>query len=166
MTRLLVLILMFLACSCTTLRTIEKEKVTIRTDTIVRTDTIESKVIIPGEERVVYFDRIDTMWLTKYIPEIEMGTFTLDTMWVRSVHARAWFGIKNNRPFMGITQDPIELVIQSYIQRITILEQQLKEREKVTVRRYRFYENPWFWAWTGTIGLIAGLCCVSRKKGV
>lgn len=155
---------MFLACSCTTLREIEKEKVTVRTDTIVRTDTVENRVMIPGEERVRYLDRMDTVFLPKFTEDLRLGQFSLDTLWVRSSHASAWFGVKNNRPFLGITQHPIELITQSYIQRITILEQQLKERDKVMVKRYLFYENPWFWAFMVLAGGVVLLVVWSSKK--
>lgn len=163
--RCIVVFMMILVCSCTTLRSIEKERETITRDTLeVRTDTVERIVTIPGETKTVYLNRVDTMWLTKFIPEIRMGTFMLDTMWVRSTHASAWFGVRNNQPFVGITQHPIDLIVKSYRERITILEKQLKEREKEVVRRYRFYENPWFWAWAITVGIVAGLGYIGFKK--
>ncbi|MDR1756088.1 MAG: hypothetical protein LBR65_03885 [Culturomica sp.] len=163
---LLLLLTMFLASSCTTLRSTQTERVTIRADTIVRTDTIENRVIIPGEERVVYFDRIDTVFLPRFVREVQTGRFSIDTLFVRSTHATAWFGVRNNRPFMGITQEPIEVILQNYIQRITVLEQQLQEREKVVVKRYLFYENVWFWAFMALLSLVAGCVLWSFKKRV
>lgn len=155
-----------LACSCTTIRQIEKEKITVRTDTVVHTDTIENRVVIPGETRVQYLDRIDTVFLPKFMERVRLGTFSLDTLRIRSSHASAWFGVRDNRPFFGITQDPIELITQSYIRRITVLEQQLKEREKVTVKRYLFYENPWFWIWCTTVILFAGMLGIGLKSNL
>lgn len=147
--RLLLVFFVFLVCSCTTLREFE---------------SVERVVTLPGETKTVYLEHIDTVWLTKYIPEIQMGRFTLDTLWVRSTHAEAWFGVRNNRPFFGITQHPIDLVVKSYRERIVLLETQLKEHEKQVVKRYRFYENPWFWAWALMLGIVAGLGYIGFKS--
>lgn len=166
MTRLFVLLMMILACSCTTLRSVETERVTVHTDTIVRTDTIENRVVIPGETKTVYLGRIDTVFIDRFIRDVRQGKFCLDTLYVRSAHACAWFGIRNNQPFFGITQHPIELITRSYIQRITILEQQLKERDKQVVKRYLFYENPWFWIWLATATVVVLLCFVSRRRSL
>jgi len=163
--KLLLVFFMFLVCSCTTLRSFEKEKEIINRDTLsVERDTVERIVTVPGEMKTVYLDRIDTVWLTKVIPDIRIGKFNLDTLWVRSTHAEAWFGVRNNRPFFGITQHPIDLVVKSYKERITILKKQLKEREKQVVKRYRLYENPWFWAWLVTMGVVAGLGYIGFKS--
>ncbi len=156
--RLLSVFFMFLVCSCTTLRSFEKEKEIVNRDTLsVERDTIERIVTVPGETKIVYLPPIDTVWLPKFIPEIRLGKFTLDTLWVRSTHAEAWFGVRNNQPFFGITQHPIDVIVKSYRDRITILEKQLKEREKEIVKRYRFYENTWFWVWVVTMVVFVGL---------
>lgn len=163
--RLLLVFFGFLVCSCTTLRSFEKEKeITSRDTLLVKRDTVERVITVPGETKTVYLERIDTVCLTKFIPEMQMGRFTLDTLWVRSTHAEAWFGVRNNQPFFGITQHPIDLVVKSYRERITILEKQLKEREKVVVKRYPFYENPWFWAWLVTTGIVVGLGYIGLKS--
>lgn len=162
--KLLLVFFMFLVCSCTTLRSFEKEKeITSRDTLLVQRDTVERVITVPGETKTVYLERMDTVWLTKIIPDIRIGKFTLDTLWVRSTHAEAWFGVRNNQPFFGITQHPIDLVVASYRERIMILVKQLKEREKQVVKRYRFYENPWFWAWAITICIVVGLGCIGFK---
>lgn len=163
--RLLLVFFMFLVCSCTTLREFESVVETVSRDTLpAERDTVERVITVPGETKTVYLERIDTVWLTKFIPEIQMGRFTLDTLWVRSTHAEAWFGVRNNLPFFGITQHPIDLVVQSYRERIMILEKRLKEREKEVVKRYPFYENPWFWAWAVMLGIVAGLGYIGLKS--
>lgn len=163
--RVLLMLLLFCVCSCTTLRSFEKEKEVISRDTLeVQRDTIKQVVVVPGETKTVYLSRIDTMWLTKVVPEIRAGKFSMDTLWVRSTHAEAWFGVRNNQPFCGITQHPIDLVVQSYRERITILEKLLKEREKEVVKRYRFYENTWFWFWVVTMAVFVGLGYVGFKS--
>lgn len=163
--RLLLVFCMFLVCSCTTLREFESVVETVSRDTLsAERDTVERVVTLPGETKTVYLERIDTVWLTKYIPDIRLGRFTLDTMWMRSTHAEAWFGVRNNQPFFGITQHPIDVVVKSYRERIVLLETQLKEREKVVVKRYPFYENRWFWAWAITVGIVIGLGYIGFKS--
>lgn len=163
--RLLSVFFMFLVCSCTTLRSFEKEKEIVNRDTLsVERDTIERIVTVPGETKIVYLPPIDTVWLPKFIPEIRLGKFTLDTLWVRSTHAEAWFGVRNNQPFFGITQHPIDVIVKSYRDRITILEKQLKEREKEVVKRNPFYKNTWFWVWAVTMGIVVGLGYIGFKS--
>lgn len=157
--------IVFILCSCTTLKTIEREREIVRRDTVeVRTDTIERIVTVPGETKTLYLERIDTRWINRIIPDIRVGKFSLDTLRICSTHAEAWFGVKNNRPFFGITQRPIDLMVESYERQVTILEQQLKEKERQVVKRYRFYENPWFWAWGITTGIVVGLGYAGFKR--
>ncbi len=163
--RVLFLLLLFCVCSCTTLRSFEREKEVVSRDTLeVQRDTIKQVVTVPGETKTVYLRRVDTLWMTRVVPEIRAGKFVLDTLWVRSTHAEAWFGVRNNQPFFGIRQHPIDLIVASYRERIRILEKQLKEREKVVVKRYPFYANPWFWTWAVTIGVVIGLGYIGFKS--
>lgn len=53
--KLLLVFFMFLVCSCTTLRSFEKEKeITSRDTLLVQRDTVERVITVPGETKTVY----------------------------------------------------------------------------------------------------------------
>lgn len=144
--KVLIILTIFLSFlfSCSTLRSYEKENTTISRDTIVKIDTIRiPDTIRISETKIVKGEVIrDTVTIYKILS----GTWESDTIWAYTKYAYAWAYIYNNVPFLGIKQDDIDVLLNSYKVHITVLEKQLTERDKLVEKRYFFYENPWFWS--------------------
>ena len=138
------IILLSFFFSCSTLRSYEKENTTISRDTIIKIDTI----LIPDTIRISETKIVkgETIRDTVTIYKIRDGVWKSDTIWAYTKYAHAWAYIYNNVPCLGIKQDDIDVLLNSYKTHVTILEKRLTEKEKLVEKRYYFYENPWFWS--------------------
>lgn len=139
----IIIILSYFIFSCSTLRSYEKENITINRDTVIEIDTLFIRDTIRiSEAKIVKGEPIRD---TVVIYEIINGMWQSDTIYVYTKYAHAWAYVYNNIPYLGIKQDDVDIVINAYKTRVTVLEKQLTEKEKLIEKRYYFYENPWFW---------------------
>lgn len=137
---------LYLLCSCSTLKHFEQEKYTIKTDTTVRVDTVFIQDTLKIKETQTIQGTPVLIHDTTTITQMINGVWNTDTLWAHTRYAHAWAGVHNNTPFLGLRQDNIGFEVFQFNKTITILKEELKEKERLLTKRYLFYENPWFWS--------------------
>lgn len=128
---------------CRTLREYEHVSEVVRRDTIREKDTVRIRLFIQGDTVVKYRERIrvDTL----LIRELRDGRFAVQPWDTCTRYAYAKAGITNNIPWLLLEQRDILVDTAVYVERIRILEERLRETERLLVKEDRFYENVWFW---------------------
>lgn len=135
-----------LFCSCRqyeSLTTSSKE--TIIRDTFYIPDSIPFYIHIKGDTVWQEAPRIDSDSLKKKI--LEGNKLTLPPWDATTAFAYACAGVTDNIPWLNLEQRAIDLDTMIYIDRIRILERQIKELESRAVVKERkpFYKITWFW---------------------
>lgn len=128
---------------CRSYRTFERVSETIERDTLREIDTVHIKLSVSGDTVVICSDslRIDTV----EIKQLLSGHFTLPPWDTCTRYAYACAGITNDIPWLRLEQKGITVDTSIYVERIRILERQLRETESRRIDREKFYKNLWFW---------------------
>lgn len=146
----LVLLCCLLPVGCRPYQSFTKETDIILRDTIRTKDTIFIRMNIPGD--TVYRERPRIIVDTVLIRELQNGTFTIAPWDASTKYAYAKAGITNGKPWLQLTQKPVDIDTTVYVDKIKILEQRLRDRNAQIVTKAPFYENTWFW-----IAVVLGL---------